>query len=246
MAPASSAESFRDLLLRYRARSDLTQRQLAERLTIHRRSAQEWENGATYLSAERLEALIGALLVAGGLTPGQEAAEAQALWAAVQREAPHTHAPFDQAWFARLLAEHAAPAPAPEPARASRLAAANEPGQGRPAERGRTGARPRTRRPLSDAPPSWHCCAAGCWTSAVGWWRCWAWAASAKRRSPPSWPTTSRAASSASTGAACAMLLCRVTGWPAPSALSQTSSWRRRHLARRGDIHGDGVALARP
>ena len=112
MARASPAEFFRDLLLRYRGRSGLTQRQVADRLGAHRRSVQEWENGSTYPSAERLEALIRVLLEAHGLTAGEEAVEAQALWAAVQREAPHSHAPFDAAWFAELLGERPAPAPA--------------------------------------------------------------------------------------------------------------------------------------
>ncbi|HTD79384.1 MAG TPA: NACHT domain-containing protein, partial [Chloroflexota bacterium] len=45
----------------------------------------------------------------GGLTLGREAAEARDLWAAAEREAPRMHTPFDEAWFARLLAARAAP-----------------------------------------------------------------------------------------------------------------------------------------
>ncbi|MBV9545659.1 MAG: helix-turn-helix transcriptional regulator, partial [Chloroflexi bacterium] len=75
-ASSSTAGSFRDLLLRYRGRCGLTQRQLAERLSIHRRSIQEWENGTSYPSTERLEGLIRALLQAHGLTPDVEAVEA--------------------------------------------------------------------------------------------------------------------------------------------------------------------------
>ena len=107
------------MLLRYRGRSGLTQRALAERVGVHRRSVQEWEIGVTYPSAERLEALLRVLLEAGGLTAGQQEAEARALWAAVQRDAPHTHAPFDATWFARLLAERARPPDAHTPAAAS-------------------------------------------------------------------------------------------------------------------------------
>ncbi|MBV9170150.1 MAG: helix-turn-helix domain-containing protein, partial [Chloroflexi bacterium] len=108
-ASSSTAGSFRDLLLRYRGRCGLTQRQLAERLSIHRRSIQEWENGTSYPSTERLEGLIRALLQAHGLTPDVEAVEAEALWSAVEHAAPHTHPPFDATWFARLLTEHAPP-----------------------------------------------------------------------------------------------------------------------------------------
>jgi AAA ATPase domain len=63
----------------------------------------------TYPSPERLEAVVRVLLEAHALAPGHERAEAEALWAAVQRSAPHTHAPFDSAWFARLLAPDAGP-----------------------------------------------------------------------------------------------------------------------------------------
>jgi DNA-binding transcriptional regulator YiaG len=58
MGSSLASESFRDLLLRYRGRSGLTQRQLADRLGIHRRSVQEWEVGAAYPNAEQLAALI--------------------------------------------------------------------------------------------------------------------------------------------------------------------------------------------
>jgi transcriptional regulator with XRE-family HTH domain len=109
MGSSQTVESFRDLLLRHRGRSSLIQRELAERIGVNRRSVQEWENGASYPSADRLEALTRVLLEAHGLTPGHEAAEAQALWAAVRREAPRIHAPFDQGWFAQLLAQRATP-----------------------------------------------------------------------------------------------------------------------------------------
>ncbi|MBV9173599.1 MAG: helix-turn-helix domain-containing protein, partial [Chloroflexi bacterium] len=113
MVTPQPSESFRDLLLRFRGRSRLTQRQLAGRLGIHSRSVQQWEAGANYPSTERLEGLIRALLEAGGLTAGHEAAEAQALWAAVAREAPHAHAAFDPTWFVGVVAESPRSAGAP-------------------------------------------------------------------------------------------------------------------------------------
>jgi DNA-binding transcriptional regulator YiaG len=64
------AESFRSLLLRHRGRTGLTQRDLAALLGVSTRSVQDWEAGANYPSAERLHALIAALLAVGGLTPG--------------------------------------------------------------------------------------------------------------------------------------------------------------------------------
>jgi hypothetical protein len=58
---------------------------------------------------DRLEALIRALLVAGGLTAGREVEEAQGLWDAVHRDSPRTHAPFDQALFAQLVSQRTTP-----------------------------------------------------------------------------------------------------------------------------------------
>src|ERR671934_780236 len=114
MDSSQSTESFRDLLLRHRGRTGLSQRDLAARLGAGRRTVQDWEAGANHPSAERLQALIQVLLEAGGLAVGREAAEAQQLWAAVLREAPRMHTPFDEVWLARLLGARLALQPAPE------------------------------------------------------------------------------------------------------------------------------------
>src|SRR5438128_7199742 len=97
-------ESFRGLVLRHRGRTGLTQRELAARVGVNRRTLQGWEVGVTYPSTERLQALIRVLLEAGGLSVGHEREEAQALWASVMRDAPRMHPPFDEAWFAGLRA----------------------------------------------------------------------------------------------------------------------------------------------
>ena len=110
---SQSAEPFRGLLLRHRGRTGLTQRDLAARLGVHPRSIQDWEAGVNYPSAERLQALTAALLDAGALSAGREAEEAEALWAAVERDSTRMHTPFDRMWFDRLIAERAAPAAVP-------------------------------------------------------------------------------------------------------------------------------------
>src|SRR5919199_6916478 len=102
---SQSTESFRDLLLRHRGRTGLSQRDLAARLGAGRRTLQEWEAGLSHPTAELLRALIEVLLNAGGLTVGREAADVQQLWAAVLHEAPRMRTPFDEVWLARLLAE---------------------------------------------------------------------------------------------------------------------------------------------
>src|SRR5262249_1352982 len=99
--------SFRDLLLRHRGRTGLTQRQLAERMGVNLRSIQDWEAGVNCPGAQRLQALIVALLAAHALTSGHEGEEAGQLWAAARREGRRMHTPFDQGWFERLLAERA-------------------------------------------------------------------------------------------------------------------------------------------
>src|SRR6516165_12366301 len=88
---AQPTESFRGSLLSHRGRTGLTQHDLAVRAGVSRRSVQDWESGVTLPAAERLQALIRALLEVGGLSAGREADEAEALWAAVERAAPRMH-----------------------------------------------------------------------------------------------------------------------------------------------------------
>src|SRR5260221_7208123 len=114
MDASRAAESFRDLLLRHRGRAGLTQVELAGRVGAGRRTVQDWEAGINHPSAELLRALIQALLEADGLTAGREAAEAEEVWAAVLRDAPRMHTPFDALWLASLLRQHAPPPPVPE------------------------------------------------------------------------------------------------------------------------------------
>jgi WD40 repeat protein/transcriptional regulator with XRE-family HTH domain len=124
-------EPFSGLLLRHRGRTGLTQRQLATRIGVNMRSVQGWETGVMYPTATRLQALIAALLETGGLSAGRETDEAEALWAAVEREAPRTHPPFEQRWFEALLAARGA-AGATGAAPAPSVAASPTPSDDRP------------------------------------------------------------------------------------------------------------------
>src|SRR5438132_6500689 len=101
-------ESFAGLLLRHRGRTGLTQRDVAARVRSSERSVQDWETGVYHPGAQNLKSLIAVLLEAGGLTVGREMSEAKGLWAAVLREAPRMHTPFDELWPAELLAKRAA------------------------------------------------------------------------------------------------------------------------------------------
>src|SRR5437588_3339050 len=104
-----AAESFQGLLLRYRGRSGLTQRELAARVGVSMRTVENWEAGVNYPSAQPLQALITALLGAGGLNLGRELDEVRQLWAAVLRDSPRMRTPFDEVWLAEFLAERTTP-----------------------------------------------------------------------------------------------------------------------------------------
>jgi WD40 repeat protein/transcriptional regulator with XRE-family HTH domain len=99
-----TSETFRDLLLRHRGRTGLSQRDLAARTGVGRRTVQDWEAGTKHPTAERLQKLIEVLLEAGALTVGYEADEAHVLWAAALKDAPRMRTPFDEVWFADVLA----------------------------------------------------------------------------------------------------------------------------------------------
>ncbi|MBV9170368.1 MAG: NACHT domain-containing protein, partial [Chloroflexi bacterium] len=129
-------EVFSDLLLRYRARARLTQRELATRAGAAPRSVQDWEAGVTHPTVERLQGLIAALLAAGALTAGYEREDADALWSAVERESPRMHAAFDVEWFADLLYLPPAPGEASRAERSiSRSASVASAGERHAAER---------------------------------------------------------------------------------------------------------------
>src|SRR5687767_3598874 len=76
---ANVEETFQGLVLRYRGRTGLTQRQLAEQLGVHTRSIQAWESGLSFPSAESLQALIAAYVATGAFGGGRELAEAEEL-----------------------------------------------------------------------------------------------------------------------------------------------------------------------
>ena len=154
MNASQPTESFAGLLLRYRGRARLTQRDMADRLTAGRRTVQEWEAGVSYPSAERLQALIRVLLEVSGLGVGHEREEAEALWAAVLHEAPRMHPQFDQAWFGRLLAARAVAPPVPAGDVLQAVPAA--PLEPAPSSAPRTGARRRMSSGSSAARRSWR------------------------------------------------------------------------------------------
>src|SRR5918997_5898390 len=115
-----SHRSYRELryafgrqVLTLRTRVALTQSALAEQVGVHRRSVQKWETGESYPKAETLQRLLAVFLQQHAFTPGNERAEAHALWDQVAEDAPHALAAFDDAWFHHALASNMPPPPAP-------------------------------------------------------------------------------------------------------------------------------------
>src|SRR5258708_36069084 len=84
-------ESFQGLLLRHRGRTGLTQRELAARVGVSKRTLQDWEAGVSYPGAEHLQGLIAAFLASDGQVLGHDGIEAHDLWSAALREAPRLH-----------------------------------------------------------------------------------------------------------------------------------------------------------
>src|SRR5690242_7662178 len=94
-ASDSPRPDFRERVLTLRGRAGLSQRELAGLLGVSERAIRAWEAGDSYPSAERLQALIAVYLRRGVFAPGQERAEAVALWGVARDEAPRLHAAFD-------------------------------------------------------------------------------------------------------------------------------------------------------
>ena len=112
----AAPERFSGLLLRFRGKTGLTQRELAARVGASRRVLQDWEAGVNVPGADRLQTLIAALFEAGGLAAGREAADARSLWtAALNESSSRLRRPLDEEWLERVL-EPAAAADAVQPA----------------------------------------------------------------------------------------------------------------------------------
>lgn len=98
-----------ELLLMYRQRSGMTQRQLAAQLGLKsERMVQKWESGYTLPTASRLQSLIELYFNCGILVVGKETAEARELWRTVKdmfeqnSTTYETYPIFDEGWFAQL------------------------------------------------------------------------------------------------------------------------------------------------
>src|ERR671916_2787015 len=99
-------------VLMLRTRVGLTQSALGAAIGVHRRSVQNWETGESYPKAETLQRLLTVFLQQHAFTPGNERAEAHALWSQAAQDGPHALAAFDDAWFGHALSSSGASVPA--------------------------------------------------------------------------------------------------------------------------------------
>ncbi len=110
-------KEFSNQLLTLRTRASLTQGALADAVGAHRRSVQNWEAGVTYPKAETLQRLLVVLVQHRAFAPGQELAEARALWDLVEGRAGLSFPAFDAVWMTGLLAASDGPGAAQQSAR---------------------------------------------------------------------------------------------------------------------------------
>jgi len=91
---------FGQAMLTLRTNIGLTQRGLADRLGVSRRSVGEWEAGNSYPKAERLKQLIELGIEQRAFPAGHEAEAIRDLWAAA-----HQKVQLDEQWLSTLLAQ---------------------------------------------------------------------------------------------------------------------------------------------
>jgi WD40 repeat protein/transcriptional regulator with XRE-family HTH domain len=99
-------------LLMLRTRAGLSQGEVADLIGVHRRTIQNWETSIGYPKEQSLQRLVALYLARGVFAPGQEQAEAEALWQLVSQRSSRPLAQFDLHWFAGLRAELAQTSPA--------------------------------------------------------------------------------------------------------------------------------------
>lgn len=96
---------FGQQLFDLRTRIALTQGQFADAIGVHWHSVQKWESGESYPKSETLQQLIAVCVRHAAFTPGDERDEALALWQRVSEDGSRRLPSFDEAWFARTLAQ---------------------------------------------------------------------------------------------------------------------------------------------
>lgn len=94
---------FGQMILGYREKIGLTQKEVADALEVSRRTIQHWEAGTAFPDTAHLKSLISYFLKHSGFTKNNERDEAIALWAQADESAARRRSMFDQPWFEELL-----------------------------------------------------------------------------------------------------------------------------------------------
>ncbi len=101
---------FGQMILSLREKIGLTQMEVADALSVSRRTIQNWEGGTTFPDAVHLKKLIAFYLEQGSFTRGLESDEAAAVWTQADESAARRKSLFDTHWFKDLLQRQAKPA----------------------------------------------------------------------------------------------------------------------------------------
>lgn len=93
--------AFGQMMLTLRSATELTQAELASRLTVSRQSVADWEAGRKYPKANHLQAFIRVITEHGGFSAGRDVEAIRALW-----EAAHQKVLIDEIWLSRLTTQY--------------------------------------------------------------------------------------------------------------------------------------------
>lgn len=111
---------FGQMILSLREKVNLTQKEVADVLSVSRRTVQHWEAGTAFPDSSHLKDLIAFYLHQGSFTEGLENEEAVALWTQADESASRRKSAFDDHWFRGLLhAVKSPPQPVPNPPHAT-------------------------------------------------------------------------------------------------------------------------------
>ena len=97
---------FGQMILGFREKINLTQKEVADALSVSRRTIQHWEAGTAFPDSTHLKNLIAYYLKQGSFTKGYEHDEAVALWAQADESASRRKSIFDEHWFNELLHQY--------------------------------------------------------------------------------------------------------------------------------------------
>ncbi len=105
------------MLVGYREKIGITQKEIGDSLNVSRRTIQHWEAGSAFPDTTHLKSLIAYILAHAGFNKGSESDEALSLWHQADESAARRRSMFDQNWFRELLSSQVQAQPAEKASR---------------------------------------------------------------------------------------------------------------------------------